>query len=167
TLNDLAPGVVHPGYDRAGLRPGILHVGIGNFHRAHMAWYLDRLFAQGEGHDWALIGAGVRPGDALMREKLQKQDWLTTLVELDPKGLNARVIGSMVDFAKVEPQAVIAAMSDPAIRIVSLTITEGGYYVDATTGGLDTGHPDIAHDARDPALPRTVFGMILSALRNR
>ncbi|MDP0929079.1 mannitol dehydrogenase family protein [Paracoccus onubensis] len=167
TLNDLAPDVVHPGYDRAGLRPGILHVGIGNFHRAHMAWYLDRLFAQGEGHDWALIGAGVRPGDALMREKLQKQDWLTTLVELDPKGLNARVIGSMVDFAKVEPQAVIAAMSDPAIRIVSLTITEGGYYVDATTGGLDTDHPDIAHDAKGPALPRTVFGMILSALRNR
>ena len=167
TLNDLASGIVHPGYDRSHLRPGILHVGVGNFHRAHMAWYLDRLFAQGEGHDWALIGAGVRPGDAAMREKLQEQDWLTTLVELDPKGLNARVIGSMVGFAEVDPQAVIAAMSDPAIRIVSLTITEGGYYVDANTGGLDSDHPDIAHDAANPGLPQTVFGMILSALRNR
>lgn len=167
TLNDLSPGIVLPGYDRSDLRPGILHVGVGNFHRAHMAWYLDRLFAQGEGHDWALIGAGVRPGDAAMREKLQQQDWLTTLIELDPKGLNARIIGSMVDFAEVDPQAVIAAMSDPAIRIVSLTITEGGYYVDANTGGLDTDHPDIAHDAKSPGLPQTAFGMILSALRNR
>ena len=67
-LSDLPDHVGRPGYDRGALKPGILHVGIGNFHRAHMAFYLDRLFDTGEGHDWALIGAGVRPGDAAMRD---------------------------------------------------------------------------------------------------
>ncbi|MGR3719190.1 MAG: mannitol dehydrogenase family protein [Paracoccus sp. (in: a-proteobacteria)] len=166
-LNDLPDHVGRPGYDRGALKPGILHVGIGNFHRAHMAFYLDRLFDTGEGHDWALIGAGVRPGDAAMRDRLAAQDWLTTVVELDPKGLSARVIGSMVDFVEVDPARVIAAMADPAIRIVSLTITEGGYYVDAKTDGFDAAHPDIAHDADNPDAPRTVFGMILAALRAR
>ena len=166
-LADLPDTVGRPSYDRAALRPGIVHVGIGNFHRAHMAYYLDKLFETGAGHDWGLIGAGVRPGDAAMRDRLAAQDWLTTVVELDPKGLNARVIGSMIDFAPVDAQKVIAAMADPAIRIVSLTITEGGYYVDAKTDGFDAGHPDIAHDADNPDSPRTVFGMMLAALRQR
>ncbi|MDP5308152.1 mannitol dehydrogenase family protein [Paracoccus spongiarum] len=165
---DQMPGEVGvPTYDRAALRPGILHVGIGNFHRAHMGWYLDQLFEQGAGHDWALIGAGVRPGDAAMRDRLAAQDWLTTVVELDPEGLSARVIGAMVDFVPVDPAAVIAAMADPAIRIVSLTITEGGYYVDAKTDGFDAAHPDMAHDAANPDAPHGVFGMILAALRQR
>ncbi len=166
-LNDLPATVDRPGYDRAGLKPGILHVGVGNFHRAHMAWYLDQLFEAGEGHDWALVGAGVRPGDAVMRDRLAAQDWLTTVVELDPKGLNARVIGSMIDFVEVDPAKVIDAMADPAIRIVSLTITEGGYYVDAKTDGFDAAHPEMAHDAAHPDAPRSVFGMILAAMRKR
>ena len=166
-LASLPDAVGRPGYDRAALARGIVHVGVGNFHRAHMAWYLDQLFEMGEGNDWALVGAGVRPGDAAMRDRLSAQDWLTTVVELDPNGLSARVIGSMVDFVPIDPQAVIAAMADPAIRIVSLTITEGGYYVDAKTDGFDAAHPDIAHDAADPDAPRTVFGMILAALRQR
>lgn len=166
-LTDLPETVGRPGYDRGALTPGILHVGIGNFHRAHMAWYLDQLFEAGEGHDWALVGAGVRPGDAAMRDRLAAQDWLTTVVELDPKGLNARVIGSMVDFVEVDPDKVIEAMADPAIRIVSLTITEGGYYVDAKTDGFNATHPDMAHDAANPDTPRTVFGMILAAMRRR
>ncbi|WP_295048194.1 mannitol dehydrogenase family protein [uncultured Paracoccus sp.] len=166
-LTELPDGVGRPGYDRAGLRPGIVHVGVGNFHRAHMAVYLDRLFDMGEGQDWGLIGAGVRPGDAAMRDRLAAQDWLTTVVDLDPQGLNARVIGPMIGFAPVDPASVIAAMADPAIRILSLTITEGGYYVDAKTDGFDAAHPDIAHDAAHPDAPRTVFGMILAALRRR
>lgn len=166
-LDQMPAEVSVPGYDRAALRPGILHVGIGNFHRAHMGWYLDQLFEQGAGHDWALIGAGVRPGDAAMRDRLAAQDWLTTVVELDPKGLSARVIGAMVDFVPVDPAAVIAAMADPAIRIVSLTITEGGYYVDAKTDGFNAAHPDMAHDAAHPDAPASVFGMILAALRRR
>ncbi|SNR45283.1 mannitol dehydrogenase family protein [Paracoccus sediminis] len=167
TLSALPDTVGRPGYDRGALGRGIVHVGVGNFHRAHMAWYLDQLFEMGEGHDWGLIGAGVRPGDAAMRDRLAGQDWLTTVVELDPDGLNARVIGSMIDFVPIDPQAVVHAMADPAIRIVSLTITEGGYYVDAKTDGFDAAHPDIAHDAAHPDAPKTVFGMILAALRRR
>ena len=166
-LTALPDGVHAPGYDRSALTPGIVHVGVGNFHRAHMAVYLDKLFALGEGHDWAICGAGVRAGDAAMREKLAAQDWLTTVVELDPHGLTARVVGSMVDFTPVEADRTIERMTDPAIRIVSLTITEGGYYVDATTGDLATAHPDIAADAATPDAPKTVFGMILKALRLR
>ena len=162
------PSNVHgPAYDRAALKPGILHVGVGNFHRAHMAVYLDRLFGLGQDHDWALVGAGVRPGDAVMRDRLAAQDWLTTVVELDPSGLSASVIGSMIDFVSVDSAATIAKMADPAIRIVSLTVTEGGYYIDAKTDGFDTHAGDIAHDAAHPANPRTVFGMMIAALRQR
>ncbi len=166
-LPQLPDGVAGPAYDRASLRAGILHVGVGNFHRAHMQVYLDRLFGMGRDHDFAIRGAGVRPTDAAMRERLASQDFLTTVVELDPTGLSARVIGSMIDFVPVEPEAVIAAMSDPAIRIVSTTVTEGGYYVDAKTDGLAADHPDIQADAARPDTPRTVFGMVLAALRRR
>ncbi|KMK66223.1 mannitol dehydrogenase family protein [Puniceibacterium sp. IMCC21224] len=166
-LGNLPDGVAAPDYDRAALRASILHVGVGNFHRAHMAVYLDRLFATGQGLDWALVGAGVRAGDAAMRERLKAQDWLTTVVELDPQGLSARVIGSMIDFVPVEAEQTIARMADPAIRIVSLTITEGGYYVDALTGGFDAAHADMVADAASPDAPRSVFGMILKALRMR
>ena len=166
-LSHLPEGVAGPAYDRADLRAGILHVGVGNFHRAHMQVYLDRLFGMGRDHDFAIRGAGVRPTDAAMRDRLAAQDFLTTVVELDPSGLSARVIGSMIDFVPVEPEAVIAAMADPAIRIVSTTVTEGGYYVDAKTDGFASDHPDIQADAASPDAPRTVFGMVLAALRRR
>jgi mannitol 2-dehydrogenase len=166
-LSRLPAGVAGPTYDRAKLRAGILHVGVGNFHRAHMQVYLDRLFNQGRDLDFAIRGAGVRPADEQMRDRLAAQDFLTTVVELDPSGLSARVIGSMIDFVPVEPEAVIAAMADPGIRILSMTVTEGGYYVDAKTDGFASDHADIRHDAANPSAPRTVFGMVLAALRQR
>ena len=83
TLNDLPESVRRPRYDRRALRPGIVHIGLGNFHRAHQAWYLHRLFDEGLCHDWAVVGAGVRAVDAVQREKLLSQDFLTTLIELD------------------------------------------------------------------------------------
>jgi len=86
SLRDLPDGVDVPRYDRSQLTPGIVHIGLGNFHRAHQAWYLHRLMQQGEALDWAIIGAGVRPGDAAMRDRLKAQDCLTTLIELDPSG---------------------------------------------------------------------------------
>ncbi|WP_146590555.1 mannitol dehydrogenase family protein [Puniceibacterium confluentis] len=166
-LSALPEGVAAPAYDRSALRPGILHVGVGNFHRAHMAVYLDRLFALGKSHDWALVGAGVRPGDAAMRDRLAAQDWLTTVIELDPNGLSAQVTGAMIDFVEVDADKTIARMTDEDIRIVSLTITEGGYYVNASTGGFDAEHPDMAADAASPDAPKSVFGMIIKALRLR
>lgn len=169
TLAQLPDGVRRPRYDRDGLTPGIVHIGLGNFHRAHQAWYLHRLFDAGLCHDWAIIGAGVRPQDAAQRDRLHAQDFLTTLVELDPRGGSAEVIGSMIDHLPVEAghAALIARMADPAIRIVALTITEGGYYIDPATGGFDASHPDIQHDAAHPDHPRTAFGALIAALRQR
>lgn len=169
TLDDLPPGVLRPGYDRTTLTPGIVHIGVGNFHRAHQAWYLHRLMQMGLAQDWAIIGAGVRPHDAKMRERLLAQDCLTTLVELGPESTSAEIIGSMIDFLPVEDgnASLIAQMADPAIRIVSLTVTEGGYYIDPATNGFDATHPDILHDAAHPATPRTAFGAMIAALRLR
>ena len=169
TLSALAPTIARPGYDRAALTPGIVHVGCGNFHRAHMAVYLDDLFALGEGQDWAILGAGVREGDARMREVLAAQDYLSSVIELAPGAHSARVIGAMTGFVPVEPgnPSLIAAMADPAIRIVSLTVTEGGYYIDPKTGTFSPDHPDILHDAANPDRPGTVFGAIVAALRAR
>jgi mannitol 2-dehydrogenase len=169
TLDRLPDGVLRPTYDRAALTPGIVHIGVGNFHRAHQAWYLHRLMQQGDACDWAIIGAGVRAYDATMRDKLLAQDCLTTLIELDPSGMSAEVIGSMIDYLPIEPTngALIAKMADPAIRIVGLTVTEGGYYTDPATGDFDAMHPDMVHDAAHPHTPRTAFGAIVEALRQR
>ena len=159
----------HPVYDRSRLTPGIVHIGVGNFHRAHQAVYLDDLFALGLDQNWAILGAGVRAGDARMREALAAQGYLSTVIELDPAGPRARIIGAMTGFVAVEQNnaALIAAMTDPAIRIVSLTVTEGGYYIDAATNSFDAAHPDILTDAANPAEPGTAFGAILAALRAR
>ena len=161
--------VERPRYDRGALTPGIVHIGVGNFHRAHQAWYLHRLMQDGKAHDWAIIGAGVRPYDAAMREKLLAQDCLTTLIELDPESISAEVVGSMIDYLPIEDgnAALIRAMADPAIRIVGLTVTESGYYIDPVTKGFDASHPDLIHDAAHPDAPRTAFGAIVAAYRLR
>eukprot|EP01037_Dinobryon_pediforme_P024947 gene24947-26924_t len=168
TLGDLPATVRVPGYDRASLKPGIVHFGVGNFHRAHQAVYLDMLFDAGKDLDWAIIGAGVREPDARMRAALAPQDWLTSLVELGDAPPSARVIGPMVDFIPVDDrQRLMAQLAAPEIRIVSLTITEGGYYINHTSGVFDPGHPDIVADAAAPSDPKTVFGLILEGLRRR
>lgn len=161
--------VERPRYDRSKLAPGIVHIGVGNFHRAHQAWYLHRLMQAGEAQDWAILGAGVRRYDAVMRETLLAQDCLTTLVELDPKQVSAEVVGSMIGYLPIEEGngPLIGAMSDPNIRIVSLTVTESGYYLDPVTKGFDASHADIRHDASNPDTPRTAFGAMVAALRLR
>lgn len=156
-----------PAYARGDLSPGILHFGVGNFHRAHQANYLDRLFSTGKGQDWAIVGAGVMDGDRKARDLLAAQDWLTTVVEQEADRSEAHVIGSMVDF--VEPgnaPAIIEALADPVIRIVSLTITEGGYFLDAADR-FDPTHPAILADSQTPEAPRTVFGLLVAGLKAR
>ncbi|MFC3723682.1 mannitol dehydrogenase family protein [Neoaquamicrobium sediminum] len=168
TLDRLPEGVARPQYQREALSPGILHFGVGNFHRAHQVAYLDDLFNAGRGHDWAIVGAGVLEAERTGRQKLAAQDFLSTLVEQDAGHMSARVTGAMIDF--VEPgdaQATIARLADPAIRIVSLTITEGGYFIDSASGRFDAAHPAIVADARDIAASRTVFGMIVAGLMRR
>ncbi|WP_068306283.1 mannitol dehydrogenase family protein [Pararhodobacter sp. CCB-MM2] len=167
TLSSLPEGVATPVYARESLSAGILHFGVGNFHRAHQAMYLDRLFNQGQSLDWALVGAGVFEGERRGREVLAKQDWLTTLVEQEATHSEARVLGSMIDY--IEPAnagAIIARMSEADIRIVSLTITEGGYFLDSKDK-FDPTHPAIAADAANPEAPKTAFGMMIQALKAR
>jgi mannitol 2-dehydrogenase len=161
-------GVAIPNYARTDLSAGIVHFGVGNFHRAHQAVYLDALFNLGEGHDWALVGAGVREADEAMRLKLMGQDWLTTVVEQEADSSAAHVTGAMIDYLKPgDSAAVIARLADPAIRIVSLTITEGGYYIDPASQKFDPAHPDIAYDAAHFDTPKTAFGLILAGLVKR
>ncbi|WP_099867513.1 mannitol dehydrogenase family protein [Pararhizobium haloflavum] len=157
-----------PRYDRAALRAGIVHFGVGNFHRAHQAVYLDDLFNLGRDHDFALVGAGVLASDRPLRDKLRDQDYLTTVVEQEADRSKARVTGAMIDYVEpADATSMIAQLADPAIRIVSLTITEGGYFIDPATGEFNPGHPDIQHDAASPGAPKTVFGVILAGLKAR
>jgi len=168
-FKELSETAAVPSYDPSDLKAGIVHFGVGNFHRAHQAVYLDDLFNLGIDHDWGLVGAGVRQADEGMRQKLMAQDWLTTVVEQEADVSTARVTAPMIDHMKIgDSHAIVAKLGDPAIKIVSLTITEGGYYIDPATQRFDPTHPDIAADAKDLLTqPRTVFGLILAGLKRR
>lgn len=164
------PGVATPGYDRSTVTAGIVHFGVGGFHRAHQAMYLDRLLHQTGERRWGICGVGVLPGDAKMARALEAQDHLYTLVLKHGDGrYDARVIGSIVDYlyAPDDPERVIARLADPATEIVSLTITEGGYGVDDLTGRFDTTRPGIAQDLAPGAVPQTVFGLVAAGLDRR
>jgi mannitol 2-dehydrogenase len=167
-LDTIPANVARPTYARSALSTGIVHFGVGNFHRAHQAVYLDALFNLGRDLDWAITGAGVLPSDEKMRQTLAGQDYLTTVVEQSAGRSTARITGSMIDFLSPgDPQAIIDKLADPAIRIVSLTITEGGYFIDAATGVFDAAHPAIKADGNAPDRPKTVFGLIVAGLRRR
>ena len=168
-LDHLPAFVKRPNYDRSKLTAGIVHIGLGNFHRAHQAWYLHRLMQSGDALDWAIVGAGIMAFDKDQRQKLLSQDCLTTLVELDPDGQSVEVIGSMIDYVEISDgnSALIKRMSDADIKIISLTVTEGGYFQDPNSGDLDHTHPDIKFDAEHAQTPKTVFGAIVEALRQR
>ncbi len=169
SLAQLPQAISRPTYDRTSLAAGIVHIGLGNFHRAHQAWYTHQLMQKGEGQNWAILGAGVRQYDTLMRDRLLKQDCLTTLIELDPSGTSAEVTGSMIDYVPITDgnAPLIKAMSDPQIRIVALTVTEGGYFLDPATGVPDLSHADLQQDVINPTRPTTAFGAITVAFAAR
>mgnify|MGYP000023532569 CR=1 FL=1 len=152
-------------YDRRRVTPGIVHLGVGAFHRAHMAVYLDDLLRTDP--SWGIIGASLR--SASVHKALAPQDCLYTLLERGPSGTSARVIGSLLDVlvAPAHRGRLLAAMADPAIRIVSLTVTEKGYCHDPATGELQETHPDIVHDIGRPSEPGSVPGLIVRALEMR
>ena len=170
TLAALPDNVARPAYDRSRVKIGIVHFGVGAFHRAHQAMYLDALMNRGEALDWGICGVGIMPADQRMRDVLREQDGLYTLVVKHPDGrYEARVIGSIVDhwYAPDDPEAVIELMAAPATRIVSLTITEGGYNFHHVTGEFNFDNPDVVHDLAEGAVPRSVFGLVTEALRRR
>lgn len=159
-----------PTYDRSHVRPGISHFGVGGFHRAHQAVYLDSMMNTGQALDWGIVGVGTQPQDRRMQSVMTTLDCLYTTMEMHPDGtLHPRVIGSIVDylFAPDETAKVLLQLTDPAIRIVSLTITEGGYHANQVTGEFDDSDVAIQEDLHAQAKPRTVFGLITEALRRR
>ncbi|MGP3534263.1 mannitol dehydrogenase family protein [Microbacterium sp. RD1] len=162
--------IAQPGYVRNDLTVGIVHFGVGNFHRSHQAMYLDRLFTAGVGRDWAICGVGVLPPDAAMRDALVSNDMRYTLIERHPDGAAiARSIASIAEylFAPDDPEAVLEKLADPAVRVVSLTITEGGYNISEVTGEFDLASPGVAADLQPGAEPQTVFGLVTEGLRRR
>src|SRR6266571_3278221 len=159
-----------PAYDRDLVTPGVVHFGVGGFHRAHQAMYHDRLMNEHAALDWGICGVGVMAADRRMRQALDAQDGLYTLVLKHSDGTyEPRVIGSVVAylFAPDDPEAVTEKMAAEPTRIVSLTVTEGGYNIHDATGEFDVANPDVVHDLEPGAVPRTTFGLITEALRRR
>jgi len=159
-----------PSYDRSQVKVGIVHFGVGGFHRAHQAMYIDQLMEQGEALDWGICGVGVMPFDLRMKEAMQSQDCLYTLVLKARDGSwEPRILGSIVQYlyAPDDPDAVIEKMADPATRIVSLTVTEGGYNFHPVTGRFDDSNPAVQADLAPGAVPATTFGLITEAIVRR
>mmetsp|Transcript_102039 Transcript_102039/g.295259 ORF Transcript_102039/g.295259 Transcript_102039/m.295259 type:complete len:512 (-) Transcript_102039:36-1571(-) len=161
-----------PKYDPKDISPGFLHIGVGNFYRGHLGYYLNELFNQEpeEKHSWGVVGAGVTNGSYSKRkETLEKQDMLYTVVARDGEGSNARVVGSLLELlpfdAKFGP--IKEKLLDPEIKICSTCITEGGYYICPASGCLDQTSGNIQHDIAHPDEPMTVIGIIVQALRKR
>jgi fructuronate reductase len=164
-LGSLPKSVARPAYDRATLQAGIVHLGIGAFHRAHQAVYVDDCLA--DTPEWGIVGASLR--SPTTRDALKPQDWLYTLSVRCGEGERLRVIGSILDIlvATGERQRLLNAMTDPRVRIVSLTVTEKGYHHDPATGELNEADPDIRHDLATPTAPETAPGLIVEALARR
>ena len=172
-LAEIGARIPVPAYDRTAVRTGIVHLGVGGFHRSHQAMYVDTLLArdaQGGAGDWGITGVGLLPGDRAMQEVMADQDCLYTLVVKHPDGsAETRVIGSLVDylFAPDDPEGVLSRLTDPATRIVSLTITEGGYHLNQATGAFDDSDPSIRSDLAGAGPPTTAFGFLSEALDRR
>ena len=166
SISRLAPNVAVPRYDRNSVTPGVVHLGVGGFHRAHQAAATDDCLNRGE-LDWGIIGASLRSAD--MRDALAPQDCLYALSLRDGEGEALRVIGALqrIVVAAQEPESLLAHLAAPSTRIVSLTITEKGYTTNLATGEVIWDHSDIVHDLSRPAAPRSALGLLTEALRRR
>lgn len=172
SLASLPERIRRPAYDRNRVKAGIVHFSVGNFHRAHQAVYLDRCLALPGHEGWGICGVGLIDNQAerAKARALADQDGLYTLTLFPARGEpSTSVVGALVDylFAPVDPAAVLVRLRDPTIRIVSLTITEGGYNLDEASGEFRLDAPDIMRDLVHPEAPRTAFGFIVSALAHR
>jgi fructuronate reductase len=163
TLGRLAPAIERPAYDRARLPVGIVHLGLGAFHRAHQAVYTEDALARNFG-PFGICGVSLR--SAAVRDRLAPQGGLYTVVSRDAGAERLRVIGCLRELlvGPEDPPAVVRRIADPEVAIVSLTVTEKGYCHDPATGTLDAGHPDIRHDLEEPERPRSAIGALVAGL---
>ncbi|MCG7363612.1 mannitol dehydrogenase family protein [Roseomonas sp. ACRSG] len=165
SLGSLPAGPRRPGYDRAAQGIGIVHLGLGAFHRAHQAVYTEERLEAGES-GWGICGLSLR--SPAVRDALAPQDGLYTVLTRGPGGDEARIIGSVLEALTVpeQPDLALARLADPATRIIGLTVTEKAYCRDSS-GALDEQHPDIRHDLEGQGTPRSVPGLLAAALRRR
>ncbi|NPD16497.1 mannitol dehydrogenase family protein [Xinfangfangia sp. D13-10-4-6] len=165
-LAALPEDIIRPAYDRAAVTPGIVHLGIGAFHRAHQAVFIDDCLGRGE-TGWGIIAASLRSRDT--RDAIAPQDQLYTYCERNGESESLRVIGSILEtiVAPEDPARLIAALSDPRVRIVTLTVTEKGYLANLAERRLLSDHPDIRHDLEHPDRPKTIHGYLTAAIRAR
>ncbi|MBM1108215.1 mannitol dehydrogenase family protein [Aurantibacter crassamenti] len=169
-LETLGSRIPVPNYSRSSDKTGIVHIGVGGFHRAHLAYYLHQLKKKDAASSWSICGIGLREADDKLNQIFKKQDHLYTLMVKHPNGkIEPEVIGSIVDFKMgiIDPEPVIAQMAHADTKIVSLTITEGGYNFNPTTGEFNFDNPDIQHELRHPEDPITVYGFLCAALERR
>jgi len=158
-----------PIYNRKNIKTGIVHIGVGNFHRAHEAYFTD-LILKSNKKNWGICGIGLLERDHKMYDVMTKQNGLYTLIEMGSRDTStSKVIGSIVDylFAPDDLQEVLNRLSAPEVKIISLTITEGGYNFDSNTGGFIFSDPLIEWDLNNPEYPQTVFGFLTQALKRR
>ncbi|MBJ7881252.1 mannitol dehydrogenase family protein [Gelidibacter salicanalis] len=169
-LAEIATRIPCPTYDRSKIKTGIVHVGIGGFHRAHEALYTDQLLHDPSVTDWGICGVALLDFDTKIYNILKEQDGLYTLIVKELDGTHTtRVIGSIVEclFAPENPIKVIEKMASPEVKIISLTITEGGYNYNEATKAFDFSNPLIQHDLEHPQAPKTIFGYVAQALKLR
>ncbi|TVZ28314.1 mannitol 2-dehydrogenase [Gillisia sp. Hel_I_86] len=169
-LSNISERISIPQYDRSKLKTGIVHVGIGGFHRAHEAFYTDQLLHDPSVTDWGICGVALLDFDTKIYNILKEQDGLYTLIVKELDGSHTkRVIGSIVEclFAPEDPIKVIEKMASPEVKIITLTITEGGYNYNEATKQFDFGNPLIQHDLKNPQSPKTIFGYLTQALKLR
>lgn len=172
TLRHLPQNVAGPAYDPSGITPGIVHFGVGNFFRAHLAAYVDDVMGKTGAHEWGIIGVGLTPGagGAGKARGFNAQQGLYSLTEAAPDGTEyCRIIGSICTYlhAPEKPDEVLAALAAPSTRIVSMTITEGGYNIDEMTGLFRLDAPAIRQDLADPQHPKSFFGYVVEGLARR
>lgn len=172
TLENLPKGVQAPAYDVTSVTPAIVHFGVGNFFRAHLAYYIDRVLALPGCQSWGIVGVGLRNGERAEKKARDfvSQQGLYSLTETATSGKSERrIIGALRDYllAPDEPKKVLDLLASPATKIISLTITEGGYNIDESTGRFRTGNEAVRADLKDPRHPKTVFGYVVEGLRLR
>ncbi|MGI9530505.1 mannitol dehydrogenase family protein [Lutimonas sp.] len=166
-INQIIPG---PSYDREKLPRGIVHIGVGGFHRAHQAYYVNQLNEKHSESKWRIIGVGLRQADVKIGQVMQEQNGLYTLLIKHPDGkIQPQIIGSIIDFKLSLDQSkeIIDAMAALSTEIVSLTITEGGYNFDPSTGNFDFENEAIQYELEHPDDPKTVYGYLTAALNKR
>ncbi len=166
TLGLLPPRIRCPSYDRSKVKLGIVHLGIGAFHRAHQAVYADDMLERGDLR-WGILGASLRSPET--RDRLGPQNGLYTVALRGSDHTDYRIIGSVIRcmVGPEDPAALVEAMAQTDVKLVTLTVTEKGYCLDPGTGQLDESHTDIVHDLAHPSHPRSAPGFIVAALRLR